>query len=223
MTLTLKTLGAALITAGLMASAQAGPATINFDELRPTLSNAAGGVDVGDIVVSQYESFGVKFTGDNFVHCSKFGANPDCRPPLANLNVPPTLENFLANVQGSSISINVRAGFSLSNMSLSYAANASKFDIRLFGIDANGQEELRDTLLNSSSSTNLLWLPATLSGLSGDVRRIEFHAAEAASSFAIDNLRFDYETNSTNVPEPAALSLVALALAGVGLSRRRKA
>lgn len=221
MTLTLKKLGAALITVGLMSTAQATLATINFDELRPSLSNAAGGIDDGDTVTSQYIAFGLQFAGLNRVHCSQF-FDRRCVPPLLRVTQPPTTPNFLSNTQGTSFSINVLNGFSLNSISLSYAANANQHDVRLFGFDTGSQAEYLISIVpGSSSSTNSLWLPVSFGGVSAAVRRIEFHAGDAGASFSIDNLGFDFVRNSSNVPEPAALGLVALALAGVQLTRRR--
>lgn len=222
MTLTLKTLGTALVTAGLMASAQAAPvalsAVIDFDEPASGLSPSQD-IALGDVITNQYAKFGLEFTGNNVVRCSQ-ETNANCTAP--RLIPPPphaVSPNFLMNsAGGTGFSVNVLNGFSLSSLTLDIAANTTSFFVKFF--DANDGE--LSSPLAWASGSNSLWLTETLGGVNSAVRRIEF-GGSPSTSFAIDYLRFDYVVDSINVPEPAALGLVALALAGVGLSRRRKA
>ena len=219
MTLTLKILGAALTTAGLMSTAQAAlvanSAVIDFD---PSSVDAANVSRAGDIVTAQYAGFGLVFTGNNEVRCSE-ATRPTCTAPRL-LGPPPHLSspNFLMNsTLGRGFSINVLSGFSLSSLTLDLAANATDFFVDFF--DVNGDK--LSSPVQWSSGSNSLWSTLALGGVSSAVRRIEFGGSNS-TSFAIDHLRFDYVVDSINVPEPAVLGLVALALAGVGLSRRRK-
>ena len=221
MTLTLKILGAALTTAGLMSTALAAPvaksALIDFD-LTPSSVDAANVSRAGDIVTAQYAGFGLVFTGNNEVRCSE-ATSPTCTAPRL-LGPPPHLSspNFLMNsTLGRGFSINVLSGFSLSSLTLDLAANATDFFVDFF--DVNGDK--LSSPVQWSSGSNSLWSTLALGGVSSAVRRIEFGGSNS-TSFAIDHLRFDYVVDSINVPEPAVLGLVALALAGVGLSRRRK-
>ena len=220
MTLTLKSLGVALIATGLMSTAQAAlvsmSAVIDFDEVTGITSPSQAFSD-GDVITNQYTHFGLLFTNTNLVRCSKTtnpacGAHRDIAPPQSG-------PNFLVNdPQGAGFSIRVLDGFFLSTMKLDIARNNSAFFIKLY--DANDQ--FLSSPIDAQTGSNFSWAAdVVLAGITSAVRRIEF-SGSVGSSFAIDFLRFDYVTNSTNVPEPAVLGLVALALAGAGLSRRRK-
>jgi len=57
-----------------------------------------------------------------------------------------------------------------------------------------------------------------LSGL-GKIASVQFSATGV--QFGLDNINFDLSGTSNNVPEPASLALVGLALAGVAASRHR--
>lgn len=230
MTLTLKNLGTALITAGLMSVAHATPvalsAVIDFDGLTPAANPPqtvpiapSAGATPGDVVTTQYLGFGLEFTGNNEVRCS-MQTNPNCTAPR-HLGPPPhaaSSPNFLMNsAVGTGFSIRVLNGFALSSLMLDYAANNNPFFIKFF--DA-ADSQIVGQGLSLPTGTNFVWDTATLNGVNSAVRRIEFGGTN--SSFAIDYLRFDYVVDRSNVPEPAVLGLVSLALAGVALSRRRK-
>ena len=212
-----KNLGTALITAGLMSVAQAAPvalsAVIDFDGL----THATGG-NPGDVVTTQYLGFGLEFTGHNEVRCSQ-RTNSNCTATRALLPPPHAASspNFLMNSPGGTgFSIRVLSGFALTSLTLDLAANPSSFFINFLDDRDN-----RIRQFARQFGTDFLWETELLSGVNSAVRRIEF-GGDLSSSFAIDHLRFDYVVDRANVPEPAVLGLVALALAGVALSRRRK-
>lgn len=217
MTFTLQTLGTALITAGLMSAAQASPvalsAVIDFD------------VAVGSSITTDYALFGLEFTGPNVVNCSSRTGVPGCTAPLAIENPPaPAGRNFLMNKADattglfSAFSIKVLDGFSLSTLQLDIARNDAPFTIKFF--DSNGV--FISSPVDQQTASDFRWTSGVdLLGVGAAVRRIDF-GGDTASAFAIDYLSFNYVANSANVPEPAMLSMVALALAGVGLSRRRR-
>ena len=202
------------------AAAVSGSAVISFDGApcdisRPTTPRAFSD---GDFVTNQYAECGVLFTEPNVVRCSTTTDPTNCHAPRA-IAPPQSGPNFLMNdPPGTGFSIRVLDGFFLSTMKLDIARNRSAFFIKLF--DAN--DRFLSSPIDAQTGSDFSWATdVVLGGITSAVRRIEF-SGSVGSSFAIDFLRFDYVTNSTNVPEPAVLGLVALALAGAGLSRRRK-
>ena len=60
---------------------------------------------------------------------------------------------------------------------------------------------------------------ADLAGL-GLIKQVRFDISNRAD-FGIDSMKFELSGTGGNVPEPASLALVGLALAGVAASRRR--
>lgn len=219
----LKSLGAGLLAAGLLTSAQAALTVIDFDETSAQLSSAPPGavqtnavpddIQFGDVITTQYSKFGLTFSGNNKVSRNRL----DDPAGVASPGRPQSGPSFLMNgAAGVDFSIDVLTGFSLSSMVLDYAANTAQFTIRL--ISDSGTTTTARSLVGG---TGFRWAQNEDLGNMTNVRRIEFDASPS-SVFAIDFLRFDVSSTSTNVPEPAALSLVALALAGVGLSRRRR-
>lgn len=226
MTLILKTLGSALLTAGLLASVQAAAvplhAVIDFEDLA-TLTGPSANISVGDSITNQYSQFGLEFTEPNVVNCSRqtpAPGNVGCTAPIQIGVAPHSGRNFLMNKQGlGPFSVRVLDGFSLSTMKLDIARNSSTFYIKFF--DANNG--LLGSPVDEQTGSDFRWaMDVDLGAITSAVRRIEF-GGSPTTAFAIDFMSFDYVNNLTNVPEPAALGLVALALAGLGLARRRKA
>lgn len=224
MTKILQSLGAALITAGLASAALAAPvslsAVIDFENVNTT-TIPIHALAVGDSVTNEYIQYGLVFTGPNVVTCSRESGGSACDAPLAVRNPPHIAagKNFLMNRPGLGFSVNVLEGFSLSKLKLDIARNNSTFFIRFF--DANNQ--LLRSPIEEQTGSNFSWSSGVdLGDVDAAVRRIDFGGGLSAS-FAIDYMSFDYVANTTNVPEPAMLGIVALALAGVGLTRRRRA
>jgi len=234
----LQTLGAALATAGLLASVQAMPmslsAVIDFEDVvaeptaapsTTTLSTASASLTsvVGTPVNLQYARFGLQFIGLNAINCSTVNIGLGCTAPDIIDNPPAgSGPHFLMNTPNASgafrpISIKVLDGFSVSSMKFALAHNNTNFFVKFF--DDMDQQVLPDPI--SLGGSDFRWAEVNLGSVGAAVRRIQFGSDQSA--FALDYMSFDYVTSAVNVPEPTALSLVALALAGAGLARRRRA
>jgi len=90
------------------------------------------------------------------------------------------------------------------------------------GVQANSNTFFSDTLVNMSTAPFLTFAH------SASALTIDFRASGAGwqgggdEAWGIDNIQLTYE-NADAVPEPGTLALLGLGLAGLGLSRRRKA
>lgn len=210
--MTLQSLGAALLAAGLMTcAAHAAPVTIDFDE---------SGIALGDEITNQYASFGLSFSGANKVVRNESDVpagdpNGVMRPGRPGTSTHPSSPSFLAGY-GSTLDIDVLTGFTLNAMTLSYAASPSNFAISVF--DQNGVES--NAVPAALRGTEYAWVYDLVISLPS-VSRIRFNSTRNANvDFFIENLRFNTASTS-RTPEPAVLGLVALALAGAAFSRRR--
>ena len=209
MSLSLKALGAALLSVGLMGAAQAAPTVIDFDE---------PGISLGNTITNQYANIGLVFSGGNHVVRNENDAPPGdpwaVNPPAAPVGSSPS---FLLNDQGSMLEILVQSGFGIGGLTFSYVANSKPFSIVV--LDANNASR---QIVSSNNGSGGNWV-YDITVAVGDNSRIRFNAASNTNSnFAIDNLRFGSASNH-GAPEPGAMALVALALAGVAISRRKKA
>jgi PEP-CTERM motif len=207
MSFSLKALGAALLSVGLMGAAHAAATVIDFDE---------PGIALGNTITNQYAAIGLVFSGANHVVRNENDAPPGdpwaVNPPVAPVGSSPS---FLLNDGGSTLEILVKAGFGIGGLTFSYIANNKPFSIVV--LDANNTSY---QLIGGSGSGNWVY---DLTVAVGDNSRVRFNSAgNVNSDFAIDNIRFG-SASSHGAPEPGAMALVAVALAGAAVSRRKQA
>ena len=222
-------LGAALLAVGMVSAVQAAATVLDFEtyagsNVAPGGSVASlpnGGTDQpfnpGDVVTNQYANLGVSFSTSNFVarNASRVGGNVTLPPDPPNGSA-----NFLMNsASGASFVMTVLAGFQLTTLKLDVAFNSAGFGI-FFNNDATlqGGANFSSSFLSNWSSGVDVQLPTGI-----DIRSVEFRSVDSSSRFAIDNIELTLNpTGLPGVPEPAALGLVALALAGVAATSRAR-
>jgi len=201
-----RTLAAVLLT---FSAAATSAAVIDFDDL------AGGSLSAGTLVTNQYAGVGVTFV-DSYTG----GAHA---------------ENFLGSLMPGSSAPNVlwtdQGGGSLSGQYLEVLFSSAVTGVSaLFGTSLGADITLEaysgTTLLNSLTLVGSVSSGGVLSGTIGvgdagvtSARFFSNSGGGRSFNFSIDNLAF----NSGTVPEPGTLALLGLGLAGLGVSRRRKA
>lgn len=108
--------------------------------------------------------------------------------------------------------------------SITFDAATGSTDLEFLAFDSQGNKTKFDF---NPSATAWAWVGQTLNFASlGAIKRIEFvNLGGSSAVFALDNLAFtlaDANPGGGTVPEPAGLGLVALALAAVGLTTRKR-
>ena len=110
--------------------------------------------------------------------------------------------------------------------SISFDAATGSTDLEFHALDSNGKRVAGGKRDFNPSLANWAWVNQKLDFKElGVVRGIEFVnlGAPGVAAFAIDNMALTLaEIDGGTVPEPAALSLVALALAAAGIATTRR-
>lgn len=203
------------VVAGLSLAAvtsQAAQVVLDFEVLG--LAAPATGTPVGDIFKAQ----GFTFSAG----ASAFHSGTDDQ---AWKSGPPTHSGsfgYVSNEVGVGFTINVLAGVNFNGLTMDYAVASQPFSIEVVSrADSSGavNTATRDV---SATASGWVWTESDeiVTVGFGLIDRIRF--IPSSGFLAIDNLRFTQAGPGTNVPEPAGLGLVALALAGAGVATRRR-
>ena len=191
----IKLLALGCVASALLGSAQATVVTLDFD----AIGLAAPSTVVGSTFTA---SDGVTFSTNAIANHNGSSSG--------NVVPPPTRADSLGHVIPNGFVRNV-------DISLEWAA-FDDFQVTLF--DDTG---VTRTFQGNGSNWTTGWTLLDLTDIFGDHRRIDHinFSNSTDSRFAIDNLRLAERPGGGTLPEPAGLGLVALALAGAGLTSRR--
>lgn len=218
----IRTLALAAMTLGMALSAQA--TLIDFEELAED-ALAAGPTALGTPITLTNQIAGFTFAGATVYHVNQ---------TLASSTPAPKDPNHLGFIQNRSAAGNVSETISValsgSNRggdieSITFSLANGQTDMKLWAIDDQDHATYFDFVAGGTAWNWREPLVASFANL-GVIKRIEFSSVfteGAFPAFGLDNLNFTLAgMGGGTVPEPAALGLVALALAAAGAASRQR-
>lgn len=199
MTSFIRALALAATTTGFAVAAQAG-AVLGFDD--PSLLGTTPGT-------AYKATYGVSISDGGVI-----ARDVDLPLPRGNGNVGVLLNRV--GGQGFTLTIDTTLfDYDLLSFDYSTATGLS------YNVTDIGGDDLKGFRVIQAPPSQWQWehLDVDLSTL-GKIKTVEFRVGNGAF-VVLDNISFSLSGTSNNVPEPASLALVGLALAGVAASRRR--
>lgn len=219
MTPKFRTLALAAMSLGTVMSAQA--ALINFEELALQALNSSPS-PLGTPLLLTNQISGFSFTGATVYHVAQTIASS--RPGPTDPSHTGFIQSRAANnTVNREIKIQLaqsQAGGDIESIDFNLSTNQTL--IRLWAYDTAGASRSFD-FGDTSGPAAWEWISGSKAFADlGAVNRIEFENL-GGGAFALDDLNFTLaNTGGGTVPEPAGLGLVALALAAVGLTTRKR-